>query len=325
MSVSKATAGALCFSSLTLLLSLYAIFNIYNDVKSIWIELDQEMGQFKLQTEDIWTQMLGLGAATPSTRQRRQGKEQYGGYEAQGVNAGPVCSCQSGNGKGDDDLGTGGCPPGPAGPVGAPGPDGHDGHDGVDGYKGEDADDWQNAPFNGCITCPPGKPGAAGDRGKPGNDGYPGQPGEMGPPGPPGEDGKPGPNGEKGQDAEQLVPRKGPRGPPGEIGPSGPEGDAGKDGPIGEEGPPGPDGTPGFQGSGGRPGEEGAEGMAGSVGADATYCPCPPRDHKKDEATSAAAAPSAYSQGANAPSASYSAGTGGYSGGQGHAASSYGR
>ncbi|VDK82908.1 unnamed protein product [Cylicostephanus goldi] len=91
MSVSKATAGALCLSTFTLLISLYAIYNIYTDVRGIWMQLDEQMVEFKIQTDDIWTQMLGLGAATPSTRQRRQGKEQYGAYEAQGVNAGPVC------------------------------------------------------------------------------------------------------------------------------------------------------------------------------------------------------------------------------------------
>ncbi|VDL82705.1 unnamed protein product [Nippostrongylus brasiliensis] len=91
MSVSKATAGALCLSTFTLLMSLYAIYNIYTDVRGIWMQLDEQMVEFKLQTDDLWTQMLGLGAATPSTRQRRQGKDQYGAYEAQGVNAGPVC------------------------------------------------------------------------------------------------------------------------------------------------------------------------------------------------------------------------------------------
>ncbi|RCN37224.1 nematode cuticle collagen domain protein [Ancylostoma caninum] len=91
MSVSKATAGALCLSTFTLLVSLYAIYNIYTDVRGIWMQLDEQMVEFKVQTDDIWTQMLGLGAATPSTRQRRQGKDQYGAYEAQGVNAGPVC------------------------------------------------------------------------------------------------------------------------------------------------------------------------------------------------------------------------------------------
>ncbi|PIO63772.1 hypothetical protein TELCIR_14621 [Teladorsagia circumcincta] len=84
--------------------------------------------------------------------ERGRGKDQYGAYEAQGVNAGPVC---------------GGCPPGPAGPEGVQGPDGVPGHDGIDGFPGEDADDWQNAPFIGCIQCPTGKPGVAGERGKP--------------------------------------------------------------------------------------------------------------------------------------------------------------
>ncbi|KAE9413171.1 hypothetical protein Angca_003664, partial [Angiostrongylus cantonensis] len=311
MSVSKATAGALCFSTTTLLISLYSIYIIYSDVHGIWMQLDEQMVEIKVKTDDIWTQMLGLGAATASTRQRRQGKDQYGAYEAQGVNAGPVCACftntprRSGcaNGEGDcdeeDDLGTGGCPPGPPGPEGGTGLDGVPGHDGVDGHPGEDADDWQNAPFIGCFHCPTGKAGAPGERGKtgvrgmrgsrgtsgmPGSDGYPGSPGQMGPTGPPGENGRPGPNGEKGQDLEQVVPRKGPRGIPGEGGETGPDGDPGKDGAIGEPGPPGNDGPLGFQGAGGRPGEEGTQGVAGRVGTDAAYCPCPGRNHKKREA-----------------------------------------
>lgn len=78
--------------------------------------------------------MIALGAATPSTRKRRQGVERYGGYEVQGVNPGPICSCQSGIGREEDDFGTGGCSPGPEGREGSPGLDGYDGMDGIDGH-----------------------------------------------------------------------------------------------------------------------------------------------------------------------------------------------
>ncbi|EGT57522.1 hypothetical protein CAEBREN_11119 [Caenorhabditis brenneri] len=109
MSVTKATAGALCLSSATLILSLYAIFSIYSDVQSIWSQLDQEMDQFKVTTDDLWTQMLGLGAATVSNRQRRQGKEQYGGYEAQGENYASAPSHNPSNAPGASySAGTGG-------------------------------------------------------------------------------------------------------------------------------------------------------------------------------------------------------------------------
>ncbi|PIO64933.1 hypothetical protein TELCIR_13421 [Teladorsagia circumcincta] len=42
----------------------------------------------------------------------------------------------------DDDLGTGGCPPGPAGPEGVQGPDGVPGHDGIDGFPKLVFDTW---------------------------------------------------------------------------------------------------------------------------------------------------------------------------------------
>lgn len=50
MGVTGATAGALCLSSLTLLFSLYAVYVIYVDVHSIWSQLDDEIGQFKVSS-----------------------------------------------------------------------------------------------------------------------------------------------------------------------------------------------------------------------------------------------------------------------------------
>jgi len=41
--VNKATIGAISFSGVTLIVCLYAIAVIYNDVQSIWAELESEM------------------------------------------------------------------------------------------------------------------------------------------------------------------------------------------------------------------------------------------------------------------------------------------
>lgn len=79
MSVNKATFGAIAFSGATLLACLFAISAIYSDVQSIWTELDTEMDSFKVIADDLWKDMLIMGAGTPSNRQRRQA---YGGYGA---------------------------------------------------------------------------------------------------------------------------------------------------------------------------------------------------------------------------------------------------
>lgn len=79
MTVNQATFGAIIFSGATLLACLFAISTIYNDVQSIWTELDTEIDSFKVIADDLWKDMLIMGAGTPSNRQRRQA---YGGYEA---------------------------------------------------------------------------------------------------------------------------------------------------------------------------------------------------------------------------------------------------
>lgn len=81
MSLNKATVGAIGFSGVTLLVCLFAIASIYNEVQNIWSQLDNEMDGFKLQADELWKEMVQLGAATPSNRQRRQS---YGGYGASG-------------------------------------------------------------------------------------------------------------------------------------------------------------------------------------------------------------------------------------------------
>jgi hypothetical protein len=50
-------------------------------VQSIWAELDTEMDQFKIKTDDLWRDMVKMGAGSVSNRQRRQA---YGGYGATG-------------------------------------------------------------------------------------------------------------------------------------------------------------------------------------------------------------------------------------------------
>jgi len=95
--------------------------------------------------------MLLLGAGTPSNRERRQAidpqrdsrssphvNSNYGYAAAQPV----VCKCEAANN----------CPAGPAGPPGAQGEAGVAGIGGKPGIPGEDAPDWQNAPFKGCIV-----------------------------------------------------------------------------------------------------------------------------------------------------------------------------
>ena len=85
MSLSKATAGAITFSGFTLLLCLFGISSIYNEIRDIWSELDKEMDQFKLEADDLWRDMLTMGAGTPANRQRRQAA-----YEAAGKPTGPA-------------------------------------------------------------------------------------------------------------------------------------------------------------------------------------------------------------------------------------------
>ncbi|CAJ0580640.1 unnamed protein product, partial [Mesorhabditis spiculigera] len=290
---------ALTFSGATLLISLFAAFSIYSDVTSLWRELDSDIQNFRSLTDDLWTDMVTLGAGGPANRVRRQA---YGGYGAAGNTDGPTgtfpgapagvnsfspppqsCQCTTENH----------CPPGPNGQVGDQGPDGLDGIPGQDGKDGQDASDRQNTPATGCFHCPPGPPGdqgtsgrpgmrgmrgARGQGGHPGRDGAPGVPGEMGPPGPPGEDGKPGEPGLRGVDAEKPVGRKGPRGPPGEAGIEGPIGPQGRHARPGRSGSKGEEGSPGFQGAAGADGEEGLPGQAGLQGKDAEYCKCPARE-----------------------------------------------
>ncbi|ETN81232.1 hypothetical protein RB195_009864 [Necator americanus] len=315
MSASGATSGALLFSGATLLVSLVAAAAIYSQVNSIWSELDAEMNNFKVLTDDLWKDMIGLGAGTPSNRLRRQS---YGGYAASGaqppaptplsssVNAygggAPQNSDYAGSSNtplsnpssnfgfptGPGSFVPGGnarcvctmessCPPGAPGATGEPGPDGLDGLDGIPGFDGLDAEDISNEAPQGCFTCPQGLPGPQGPSGPPGIRGMRGAKGQSGRPG---KDGNPGMPGEMG-----------PPGPPGEDGHPGKPGDKGDDaekpvgrpglrGPPGDQGPEGPEGTPGrdaYPGPQGPIGEPGVPGYQGAAGPDGEEGPPGPQ------------------------------------------------
>ena len=177
MSVNKATVGAISFSGVTLLACLFAISSIYSEVQSIWSELDAEMDGFKVLADDLWRDMVQMGAGTPANRIRRQS---YGGYGASGTQPGGYggpSGSTPGGGAGGPPLpgvgqhptfpGSGGpsgsnggpsqcqceakntCPPGPDGPAGEAGPDGLDGLPGQDGKDGQNAEDIHQSPPSG--------------------------------------------------------------------------------------------------------------------------------------------------------------------------------
>lgn len=61
----KVHTGAFIASSvsgLSLLVSMLFVANIYSDVQSIWRELDAEIGTFRSTTDDLWRDMIKVGA-----------------------------------------------------------------------------------------------------------------------------------------------------------------------------------------------------------------------------------------------------------------------
>ncbi|CAJ0567863.1 unnamed protein product, partial [Mesorhabditis spiculigera] len=260
MGTTSAPWVALCASSATLLVCLLAAASLYSSVTDIWSELDAEILNFRTITDDMWHDMVILGAGTPSTRHTRQA---YGGYGAAGNQSPPPtqvfpasnpsfnqrCQCTTENS----------CPPGPLGPVGDQGPDAPDGLPGIDGKDGQDAQDREQRESTGCFNCPQGPPGPPGSTGHPGKDGAHGDAGTPG------------------DDAESPVPQKGPRGPPGDGGDIGQPGLPGRDAQQGSPGPKGEPGQPGWTGAAGADGDEGYPGSTGNPGKDAQYCKCPAR------------------------------------------------
>ncbi|KAI6190504.1 Col-cuticle-N domain-containing protein [Aphelenchoides bicaudatus] len=187
MSLHGATIGAIAFTGLTVLVCLFSMVSIYQDVQSIWAELDTEMDQFKVKADDLWGDMIKMGAGSASNRQRRQA---YGGYGASGQQpqhpAGPggpsspsgpsaLTPCPSTpstpggpttpggscspNGNGNCLCSTENkCPAGPAGAHRNPGLDGLPGIPGLDGIPGEQADDIPQRTSQRMLQLSPGLP-----------------------------------------------------------------------------------------------------------------------------------------------------------------------
>ncbi|VDO33485.1 unnamed protein product, partial [Brugia timori] len=105
MSVENATLGAIIFSGATLLVCLLAIAAIHKDVTSIWSELDSEIVSFKVKTDDLWKEMIGLGAGTPSNRLRRQ--TSYNIYDKGKKNDGNAYDSSNGSSSKYDSLSSG--------------------------------------------------------------------------------------------------------------------------------------------------------------------------------------------------------------------------
>uniref|UniRef100_A0A183CEB3 Col_cuticle_N domain-containing protein n=1 Tax=Globodera pallida TaxID=36090 RepID=A0A183CEB3_GLOPA len=288
MSVHFATIGAVALSGTTVLLCLASLVMVQHNLQQIWLELDSEMDQFKLDADDLWKDLLAMGAGTPSNRARRQQPSPAVVAGPVHVASGPltvgsVCNCNP----------TNNCPAGTQGQPGRAGPPGLPGVPGKEGVPGFSAEDSHSSPFKGCTNCPQGPQGTPGESGKPGirgmrgpsgqpgvpgRDGVPGFPGETGGEGALGLSGAAGTPGEKGEDQKKENGLKGPRGMPGNMGVEGPIGEAGNLAPPGRQGASGMPGAPGPAGTPGAEGENGGAGSNGQPGRDAEYCKCPGRD-----------------------------------------------
>ncbi|TKR60427.1 hypothetical protein L596_027676 [Steinernema carpocapsae] len=282
--------------SATVLLFAFAVFSdLQNEISSIWDELDGEMIRFKVQTDDIWKNIVQLSRTHKNRNKRQNYYEKFQTYfpnlavEATTRSSPPsirppdLCNCVIENR----------CPAGPRGRKGTPGIPGQNGTDGPFGNPGSDAPNETTVlqGFAECFTCPQGEPGVLGARGpigmkgmkgahgslgQGGRDGPPGNSGELGAPGHSGHAGLPGEKGVPGADAKLLQGVQGQPGLRGQAGLPGATGDNGEVGGSGPLGPPGLSGNSGFSGSHGAPGANGVPGLVGLPGPDAFYCPCPP-------------------------------------------------
>uniref|UniRef100_A0A915PB94 Nematode cuticle collagen N-terminal domain-containing protein n=1 Tax=Meloidogyne floridensis TaxID=298350 RepID=A0A915PB94_9BILA len=266
-------------SGIVLVISLFAMIQIQQEISGFWEEVDAGVRQFRESIEENWNDL------------RRVRREVYEPSAPESkppgisTNTNAACNCATGSSNK--------CPAGIPGPKGVRGKPGNDGKDGLNGVPGKDASDVQLAPeYERCYYCPSGQQGTVGPTGKSGprgmkgvngkpgvagRDGQPGSPGDNGPPGAQGVVGQPGPVGEKGRDFHQQIGRPGSKGPKGPPGPQGPIGNPGMPAPPGPPGEtPGERGNPGPLGEVGKPGPTGFEGNNGKPGPDAHYCSCPP-------------------------------------------------
>ena len=72
MKIHTATFLASAISGISLIASLAFVANICSDVAQLWQDLDQEIGVFRAETDDLWKDMVNIGRK----RQRRDS-----GYE----------------------------------------------------------------------------------------------------------------------------------------------------------------------------------------------------------------------------------------------------
>ncbi|KAI1723855.1 serpentine type 7TM GPCR chemoreceptor srh domain-containing protein [Ditylenchus destructor] len=285
MSVKFVAGLALGLGLVATLACLFTAPMIFGEIQQIRTELADEMQIFRVQSDELWSEMVKLGAGRRVRRQAGYGtadgnaKQAPSSGKAQEQPAGSKCNCENKPNK---------CPPGPPGPKGIRGIDGQNGAPGVDGTPGVAADDVQAhfQQLDKCFHCPigppgpPGPPGRAGPRGMrgakgqpgvPGRDGQPGFPGGLGPQGKQGTPGEVGAVGVQGDDVDIVHGRPGLKGPPGPIGPEGDPGPPGVDGPTGPQGPEGDKGAPGIDGKNGATGDPGEPGDEGEPGLDAEY------------------------------------------------------
>ncbi|KAK6727739.1 hypothetical protein RB195_005429 [Necator americanus] len=233
----------------------------------------------QIVSEDTWSQILTFGSSESSIPSFAK----YIGRSKRNAN-----KCNCGLPRHDCPQGS----QGPPGPPGEPGSIGSDGKDGPPGPPGRQIPTPKDYP-KGCIRCPTGPPGGAGEKGHPGppgkdgqngKRGAPGMEGDGGPRGETGDQGEPGMDGQVGQPGApgaDCFTGMGEKGAPGLIGVPGPRGPAGENGEDGHCGPPGEEGPHGLPGLGGIPGADGnigAQGESGRHGDDSGYCKCPERD-----------------------------------------------
>ncbi|VDL80899.1 unnamed protein product [Nippostrongylus brasiliensis] len=189
MSTTSLVNGVAAITAITVVVALFGVGYIINDINSFYDDAIQELDSFKDIANSAWHEMRSapeMARDKRSTFVRRR--------DAYATSGGSGCNCgqQANN-----------CPAGPPGPPGEAGQAGEDGAPGQAGQPGRNGNAGGNEMNgNGCITCPNGQDGGAGNGGNagppgpPGPDGNPGQPGTDGEPGTPGTDGGPGSDGE---------------------------------------------------------------------------------------------------------------------------------